>query len=500
MMPNTQEVGNNSAKAENKNGNGHAPEGQQDILCDLCGKKDRLTLEQIQQFNGTCSRCYKKKFLEAHKENPVPCVGCEEEFEPSLLTDSLCAACAAPPLSETNPNSIIYSAGNGPQGHATMQYNLTGHLASSVVPEPITWIWEQKFPAGKLALLNGPQGSGKSFLFIDFIAHVTTGSDWPDGAKNTMGPRKVLLASTEDDEGDTIVPRLLAAGANLSLITILGKVEVLQLIRNVGGNVCQTVNKGKFLLDLATHTKLLKGLLKKNPDVALILLDPITAFLGVDETKDKETRPVLESIVEALEGTKATLIGIIHSNKMTKGSAGDKVKGGSSMLGVPRTAWAVGREADDREQRYMALIKGNVLKKESGLSFTIQNKVVDAGKGIEAGYVVWGNEIEDNANDKLQAARKENKDALDKKGEIFKVIVQEALANGPKRSKEEIYPLGKQRGIGDRTMKEAIKSLGVHHNKRGPWYMSLPPNCGPGCNDCGSLRPEDPRIPNPEVI
>jgi len=380
-------------------------------------------------------------YREAHRERPIPCAGCDEDFEPSLLKEGLCAACSAPPLSDSDPTSIIYSARGGPPGAETTQYNLTGHLASSVVPEPITWIWEQKFPAGKLALLNGPQGSGKSFLFIDIAARITTGSDWPDGAKNTMGPRKVLLASTEDDEADTIIPRLMAAGADLSMITIMDKVEVLLLVRNKGGNITQQVNKGKMLLDLKAHTKLLKGLLKKNPDVSLILLDPITAFLGVDETKDKDTRPVLESIVEALEGTKATLIGIIHSNKMTKGSAGDKVKGGSSMLGVPRTAWSVGREADDREQRYMALIKGNVLKKETGLSFTIQNKVVDVARGIEAGYVVWGEEIEDNANDKLQAARKESKDAVDKKGEIFKVILQEALADGPKRSKEEIYPL-----------------------------------------------------------
>jgi putative DNA primase/helicase len=396
------------------------------------------------------------------------------------------------PVPDNSP-MVLYQAHN-----ETHIVSLTGHLASSVTPVPIRWIWPQRFPAGKLALLNGPQGSGKSMLFIDIIAHTSTGKNWPDDAKNTLGPRKVLLASTEDDEKDTIIPRLMAAGADLSMVNILDKVRIEEIMKGEG------IKGGKsksVMLNLKAHTKLIKGLLRKYPDVALILLDPITAFLGVDETKDKDTRPVLESLAEAMQGTLATLIGIIHSNKMTKGSAGDKVKGGSSMLGVVRTAWAVGRDPEDKNQRYMALIKGNVLKKETGLKFTVENKVLDATTGLEAGYVVWGEEMDEDANEMLAASR-ETRDGsnTDKKGEIFKALVQTALADGPKRSKEDIYPLGKQKNIGERTMKSAIRDLGVHHNKRGPWFMSLPPNCGPSCRGCGTSQAEDPQMPDHEAL
>jgi putative DNA primase/helicase len=230
----------------------------------------------------------------------------------------------------------------------------------------------------------------------------------------------LLCCSRTDFPSDTIIPRLMAAGADLGMITILDKIKIEEILRNKGGNVAGRGKTKLTLLDFKNHTKLIKGLLIKHPDVALILLDPITAFLGVDETKDKETRPVLESIADAISGTLCTVIGIIHSNKMTKGSAGDKVKGGSSMLGVTRTAWAVGRDPEDKRERYMALIKGNVLRKETGLRFTIENKVVDAAQGIEAGYVVWGDEMDEDANDMLAASREKKEGGVDKRARFSK--------------------------------------------------------------------------------
>jgi putative DNA primase/helicase len=485
------------AEAEAEN----IPEDFRQVVCALCGKND-LQGKDDDTCGDLCMACYAEEYRRTHKEPKVLCKGdCGLRWPKQLLDEhGMCEACAEPMEPAAKNSEVIYQAMAGPKGEETHKFSIMGHLASSVTPMPIRWIWEQRFPAGKLALLNGPQGSGKSMLFIDILGHVTTGSDWPDGAKNTLGPRKVLLASTEDDENDTIIPRLMAAGADLGMITILDKIKIEEILRNKGGNVAGRGKTKLTLLDFKNHTKLIKGLLIKHPDVALILLDPITAFLGVDETKDKETRPVLESIADAISGTLCTVIGIIHSNKMTKGSAGDKVKGGSSMLGVTRTAWAVGRDPEDKRERYMALIKGNVLRKETGLRFTIENKVVDAAQGIEAGYVVWGDEMDEDANDMLAASREKKEGGVDKKGEIFKALVQAALADGPQPSEKAIYPLGEQRGISERTMKSALKSLGVHHNKRGPWFMSLPPNCGPSCKECGISQPEDPKVSDPAEL
>jgi len=454
-----------------------------EFTCIHCKKTDK-SVDAGQLKALLCFECYAKEYRRTHKEPPIKCSGaCNREFPKPLLDEhGMCGACA-------EPTKILYQALSGPKGEETHKFSVMGHLASSVIMEPIRWIWEQRFPAGKLALLNGPQGGGKTMVFTDIAARVSSGMDWPDGAKNTLGPRKVIFAATEDDEKDTTVPRLVAAGANLDNIIILDKIKVEQILRNKGGNVTG-VKTNLTLLDLSEHTKLLKCLLtQKYPDASVVLLDPITAFLGVDETKDRETRPVLESVAEAMRGTLCTVIGIIHSNKMTKGSAGDKVKGGSSMLGVTRTAWAVGRDPDDKNQRYMALIKGNVLKKESGLKFTVGNKVVDAARGIEAGYVVWGEEMDEDANDMLTATRNLDKEGLEQKQQKkAEAMLFRELDKGW-RLLSDLHRAREKEHISESSMKRARYALGVIFAKVGRqciWAMPgtpLPEGAKSGAED-----------------
>jgi len=438
------------------------------VKCRVCGEEYPWAANDSVDL---CGKHRAEEYRRTHREPPIKCGGaCNREFPKPLLNEQgMCGACA-------EPTKILYQALSGPKGEETHKFSVMGHLASSVIMEPIRWIWEQRFPAGKLALLNGPQGGGKTMVFTDIAARVSSGMDWPDGAKNTLGPRKVIFAATEDDEKDTTVPRLVAAGANLDNIIILDKIKVEQILRNKGGNVTG-VKTNLTLLDLSEHTKLLKCLLtQKYPDASVVLLDPITAFLGVDETKDKETRPVLESVAEAMRGTLCTVIGIIHSNKMTKGSAGDKVKGGSSMLGVTRTAWAVGRDPEDKHQRYMALIKGNVLKKEGGIKFTIGNKVVDAKNGIEAGYVVWGEEMDEDANDMLSATRNKangKPEESDSKLEAAKTLLLRELKDDGWRLLSDIHRIREKEGIGETTLKRARYALGVIYTKTKPCKIAL---------------------------
>jgi putative DNA primase/helicase len=451
------------------------------IRCKKCDKTDRVlsTGSETQLLSELCGKCYRDAFTKAHKEKPVKCKGCKEPFAKSLLDeDGRCETCQIetdpePPSEHSKP---LYQA-TGNEG--SLLFTVMTHKASTTKPEVLEWIWEQRIPAGKITLLNGAQGGGKSILFCDIIGHVTTGRDWEDGAKNTMGARRVLLASTEDDEADTIIPRLMAAGADLEKVEILDKLLVEQVVMSANGGVLSRGKKKKKMLDLKAHTKLLKGIIKKFPDVALILLDPITAFLGVDECKDKEARPVLESIAEALAGTQCSLIGIIHSNKMTAGSAGDKVKGGSSMLGVPRAAWAVGRDPDDKTKRYMALIKANGAESEQGLNFVIENKVLDAKTGLNAGYVVWKGALEENASEMLNAQRESGKEnAKGRKRNKAKDLILSLLQDAPMRS-PEVYDAGEAMSISGDTMKEAAKQLTndgelLRKQRNDGWWMGLP--------------------------
>jgi putative DNA primase/helicase len=470
------------------------------IKCKKCGNTERVPPKGAENMvlMQLCAKCYRDAYTKANREKPVKCKGCKEPFAKTLLdADGRCNACQIEVDPEPNaPNSKPLYQAQGTTKSGSLIFSVMTHKASTVTPKVLKWIWKDRIPAGKITLLNGAQGGGKSLLFCDIIGHVTTGSDFYD-SKNTFGARKVLLASTEDDEDDTIIPRLMAAGANLDNVEIMDKLELEEVVMSANGGVISRGKKTKKMLDLKLHTKLLKGIIKNHPDVALILLDPITAFLGVDECKDKEARPVLESIAEALKGSDCSLLGIIHSNKMTSGSAGDKVKGGSSMLGVPRAAWAIGRDPQDKTQRYMALIKANGVKQESGLKFTIENKVLDEKTGLEAGYVVWQGVMEENANEMLIATR-EVKDVKDSKEEAARVFILAAITDAPAPSRP-IYEALEAQGVQDTTVKRAMKSLGLHHNKTKGWWISLPPNCPKVCKGCGTTE-SDSAIADQDVL
>ena len=94
--------------------------------------------------------------------------------------------------------------------------SLIGTLASDIKPEPLEWLWRGKIPAGKITLFAGQPDCGKTLAMLDFIARVTTGKDFPDGTKNERGAQRVLLAATEDDLKSTLIPRLIAAEADLT--------------------------------------------------------------------------------------------------------------------------------------------------------------------------------------------------------------------------------------------------------------------------------------------
>jgi hypothetical protein len=179
-------------------------------------------------------------------------------------------------------------------------YTLVTQRANTIQMEKLEWVWPDRIPAGKICPYTGKPSCGKSLAILDLVARVTTGKDCPD-AKNPSGLRDVVLAATEDDLGTTLVPRLVACDADLSRIHIVKRVTV------------EGKKNSHRMLQLKEGAQLIRRMLRDHPDVALIALDPISGFFGdVDPNKDKEIRPVLESVQAALEQSKTALVGIIH--------------------------------------------------------------------------------------------------------------------------------------------------------------------------------------------
>src|SRR5262249_44074013 len=140
---------------------------------------------------------------------------------------------------------------------------------SDIVERKLCWLWPGRIPLGKFTLFAGDPGLGKSAATIDIAARVTRGTSWPDGAPNDQ-PGSVIILSAEDDDEDTIRPRLRVAGANLD------KVHILQAVRHAKTDGDTTLDH----FSLATDVAALRDAVVSLEDVRLVIIDPISAYLG----------------------------------------------------------------------------------------------------------------------------------------------------------------------------------------------------------------------------
>jgi putative DNA primase/helicase len=340
--------------------------------------------------------------------------------------------------------------------------------ASDFVMAELEWLWPGRIPKGKITLYTGKPDGGKSLALLDLIACVTTGKDFPDGAQNTLPPSKVLLAATEDDPADTIIPRLIAAGADVSKVKIiLGTVVISKKDKKL--------KKKRTNLDIKRDAKILLDAIKEIPDLALVALDPITGFLGdVDVNKDKDVRPVLEELNRVLNKAKITCVGIIHSSKRSDVDAVHKVSGAGSMAAVVRAVWGFSRNPEDKSDCRMSFVKGNLGKVKGGVKYKIEGTPVCInGKSIDTPYIVWGEKTEEDADDLLKAERA-NKDGADSKMLIATSLIRSML---PAKAKD-IFKKGEQEGVSDNTIRRARYKIDglIARQRSGEWWWFIDGN------------------------
>lgn len=231
------------------------------------------------------------------------------------------------------------------------------HL-STVQTEKVAWLWDGRIPFGKITLLDGDPGLGKSTLTLDIAARMTTASMFPDGWRCPRPPTKVIVLSAEDGVADTIRPRLEAAGGDPSKILIVDAVW-----RSSGV---------KTPLDIENDMKHLASLIDET--VSLVIIDPLMAFLPstVNAYRDHEIRRSLLPLHDLAESTGIAAIMVRH---LRKGSGGDIAlyQGGGSIgiTGAARSVLMVGRHPEDPMRRVLAPVKCNLARMPVSLSFEI---------------------------------------------------------------------------------------------------------------------------------
>lgn len=337
-----------------------------------------------------------------------------------------------------------------------------------VQAEPVRWLWPGRFALGKLSLIAGHPGLGKSQLTAALAAVITTGGTWPVTGEPFGPPGDVLFLSAEDDPADTIKPRLQAAGADLRRCRILG------CIQSAPDEKRRTKRRYfNFLEDL----KHLDRTLTRYP-AKLVIVDPLSAYMGdsrkIDTHKTSDVRSVLAPLVELAGNHRTAVIGVFHLNKREGSSAMDRVNGSVGFVATARACWLVAKDKDNKAHRVFVQMKNNLAPDQDGLKFEICSVEVDSPHGpIPTSHLLWHSEaITMDADDALSGGGGANDrhsvldDAQD--------FLREQLANGP-RLAAEIFASAEAEGYSEKTVYRAKDMLRVVSRKDSKhWIWSLP--------------------------
>jgi hypothetical protein len=336
--------------------------------------------------------------------------------------------------------------------------------AKSVQGSPVRWLWPGRIPSGKLTLVAGDPGLGKSLVCADMAARVSTGRGWPctpDASRVVREPGTVWILSCEDDEADTLRPRLEAAGADCARV---------YFPQGVSGD-----DKHVRPLRLDTHVVWLEEFVQTTGGVPqLIVIDPITAYLGqVDAHNQAEVRGMLAPLCAFAQRHAIAIVGVIHLNKREDASGVYRISGSLAFPAAARAVWWVKCDPDDLNARVMLPTKFNLGPPPSGLRMTIQSAPGAAGMapgGLGAPRVSWEEEIAPDATEPAPSTP-ESLGAIDDARDFL----LDCLEHGP-RAAAEILALADSRGISKGTLSRARSELHIiTHRVQGRWFMRLPP-------------------------
>jgi hypothetical protein len=233
----------------------------------------------------------------------------------------------------------------------------TGIYLCDVEPEPVAWLWPGRIPLGKLTILDGNPGDGKTTMALDILARVTQGAFMPDQTSCQQGG--IVILTAEDGLGDTIRPRLEAAGADLSRALAIPYIP--------------DGEEGERPPVLPQDLPAIEEAIRR-VNAAAVLIDPLVAFLAgrIDTNKDADVRRALSPLATLANRLNVAFIGIRHLNKMQGGHVLYRGGGSIGIIGAARAGLLVARDPDDESMRVLAMTKSNLGPDPGSLSFALE--------------------------------------------------------------------------------------------------------------------------------
>ncbi len=353
-------------------------------------------------------------------------------------------------------------AEEAPSGLDKKGRTLISTRASAVEIEHVEWLMPGRIAVGTQTVIAGMPGTGKSTLAAEIAALVTTGGQWPTGGNAPLG--NVLLLSAEDSAQNTIVPRLMAANANLN------RIEIIQGTRAEGRR--KTFN-------LAADVDLLEQAANRLTNVKLIVVDPLSAYFGgVDARKNADVRSALEPLGEFAERMGISVLSITHLNKSGQGAALNRVIDSIAIVGAARAAYMIGKDPDDEARRIVASLKNNLAAEAVPLAYRLGQCLVGE-RQVVASHVLWDSEPVDVTIGDILAAADTNGGNRSARDEAVQFL-RELLESGPIPA-DDVKAQSEVAGMSWATVKRAKNKAQVIATRRGEpgvrgggrWYWSL---------------------------
>jgi putative DNA primase/helicase len=343
-----------------------------------------------------------------------------------------------------------------PESHGTEVLLLSG---ADMTPEPVRWLWPNWLAKGKLHILAGAPGQGKTTISLAIASTITTGGHWPDGSLCALG--NILIWSGEDDPADTLLPRLLAAGADKSHCYFVHGTKI--------DGQLQSFDPARDMSALEAEAQRIGG-------IKLLIVDPVVSAVTGDSHKNTEVRRALQPLVDLASRIGAAVLGISHFSKGGAGSdPASRVVGSIAFTAVARVVLVAAKVKgeDGEEKRIFARAKSNIGPDDGGFEYQINQ--AEPLAGIHASYVSWGQSITGTARELLSEPESDKATNGDKSAmAVAEEFLIQLLKDGPCPTKY-VEDEAKAAGISWATARRASDELGVKKRKvQNIWYWERP--------------------------
>lgn len=328
---------------------------------------------------------------------------------------------------------------------------------ADLTPQPVRWLWTHWLARGKLHILAGAPGQGKTTLALAMAATATIGGKWPDGSRCEQG--NVLIWSGEDDPADTLLPRLLASGAKKERCFFIDGAR----------------RDGEVVpFDPARDLAQLRAAIERIGGIQLLIVDPVVSAVAGDSHKNTEVRRALQPLVDLAAACDCAVLGITHFAKGGQGTdPTQRVVGSVAFSAVARIVMVAAKvkgEEEGKDARILARSKSNIGPDDGGFEYHLEQ--AEPLPGIQASHIAWGKAVQGTARELLTDPDSEQPDDG---GDACEMLRAELAADSWTQADTACQPL-KDAGFTKKQIWAASKKLLVIRKKggmKGGWYWRL---------------------------